>query len=104
MENIKEDVKLSTLAKLGAGYLALGQLAKLFKLQKQPIYNRNVTKDYANQLANSKTDVEALTAVVGLLNVCATLLLRIDKLRFLGSKIMAVVKSEELRKYIEENG
>lgn len=100
MEQINE-VSLGTLAKVGVGILALKQLAKLFKLQRAPNYQRSATLDYARQLTNSKTDEEAMIAVVGLLNVAATVLLRIDKLRFLGQKVMEVVKSDTLRQFIE---
>lgn len=95
------EVTLATIAKVGVGYLALKQLVKLFQIQKYPNYNRNATRDYANQLVTAKDDNEALIAIVGLLNICATLLFKIDKLRFLGTKIMEVVKSDTLRQYIE---
>ena len=97
------DEGLGTIAKLGVGYLALRGLATLFKQRRLPSgsVNRNAVMAYAKEVANAKTDVEALIGVMGLLNVCGSLLLRVDKVRFLGQQVMQIVKSDTLKKYID---
>jgi hypothetical protein len=95
------EISLSNIAKIGVGYIALKYLKDLFKANSKPITNRNIIRDYANQLIKAVDNKQAVIAIAGILNVCSTCLLRIDKLSFLGNKIMDIVKSDTLKQYIE---
>jgi hypothetical protein len=83
----------------GAFYLALRQ----FKLPPPSKFSRLVSAvEYGKALAKSKNPREQVSAVVGLLNICARVLLAIPELRDLGHRTLKIVQAEKLEDYFEE--
>lgn len=96
-----DEINLSTVAKLGIGYLALKGVGTLFK-SKSIKTSRNAARDYAQQLTNARNNQEVVAATLGLLSVCGNVLNQISGLKFLGSKIMDVAKNTAIKNYIEK--
>lgn len=98
-----DEVSLGSLVKGAAAITAIGTALKAFKLPPPSKYSqRSSVIDFAKSLAHAKTSQESISAVVGLLNISARILLRIPELKDLGYKVMQVVQSERLEDFMSE--
>jgi hypothetical protein len=98
-----EEVRASTLLKVGAVGAAAYLAQKAWKLPKPSKYSKRVSAlEYAKALVRAKDNKTSMIAAVGLLNIAARVLLQIPELRDLGYRVMQVVQSDRLEDFLEE--
>lgn len=96
-----DEVSFADLAKVGIGAGALALAFRQFKLPPPSRYSQlSSAMDYAKSLAHSVTKKEQITAVVGLLNVCARVLSSVSEFSDLAYQISKVVQSDRFEDFV----
>ena len=107
VENKNDDVDQLdeiTLKGLAKAALVTGAAAYLYKKlsSKQPSpFSRPVSSlEYSKALVQAKTPQEAVSAVVGLINIASHVLLSVPELRDLGYRLHKVIQDQRLEDFI----
>ena len=87
-------------AKAAFAVTAMTWALSQFKLPKPSRYSqRSSSLTFAKQLVMAKDDKEAVGAVVGLLNICARVLLQVPDLRELGYRLTKIVNDSKFEDF-----
>ena len=92
---------LSTVAGVAAAGLVIRSLLKKRPTRVSKSSKPEAIKDYVKALTTAKTPQQEVAAVVGILAVCANVLLRNPDLKDLGYRVMQVVQSDRFEDFVE---
>jgi hypothetical protein len=101
-EDNLEEISVGDVAKVAVAGGVIGWALKQFKLPPVSKWGSRVSAiDYAKALAKATDNKLAVSAILGLLNICNQVLVRIPELRPISQKLTMVINSDAFEDYLD---